>query len=103
MEQQERKLSTISENAINLNSGVKRERVFLRLPQVLERIPVSKSTWWSGIREGRFTGNDFECLRFLGFCLLLRFTNGIRINVICQKPPGIFTSLDKWQEKTRYF
>ena len=39
---------------MNLNSGVQRERVFLRLPQVLERIPVSKSTWWSGIREGRF-------------------------------------------------
>jgi prophage regulatory protein len=27
---------------------------FLRLPQVLERFPVSKSTWWSGIRAGRF-------------------------------------------------
>lgn len=28
--------------------------VFLRLPQVLEIIPVSKSTWWSGIREGKY-------------------------------------------------
>ena len=27
---------------------------FLRLPEVLERIPVSKSTWWAGIRQGRF-------------------------------------------------
>ncbi len=27
---------------------------FLRLPEVLERIPVSKSTWWSGIRKGIF-------------------------------------------------
>jgi prophage regulatory protein len=27
---------------------------FLRLPQVLERIPVSKSTWWAGIRKGIF-------------------------------------------------
>ena len=27
---------------------------FLRLPQVLERIPVSKSSWWKGIREGQF-------------------------------------------------
>jgi predicted DNA-binding transcriptional regulator AlpA len=26
----------------------------LRLPQVLERIPVSKSSWWQGIRDGRF-------------------------------------------------
>jgi predicted DNA-binding transcriptional regulator AlpA len=42
----------------------KPERGFLRLPQVIgnpkakppiaARIPVSKSTWWSGIREGRY-------------------------------------------------
>jgi prophage regulatory protein len=28
--------------------------VFLRLPQVLKRFPVSKSTWWKGIREGKY-------------------------------------------------
>jgi len=27
---------------------------FLRLPQVLSVIPVSKSTWWSGVRSGRY-------------------------------------------------
>jgi len=27
---------------------------FLRLPQVLEVLPVSKSTWWNGVREGIF-------------------------------------------------
>ena len=27
---------------------------FLRLPQVLERIPVSRSGWWQGVKEGRF-------------------------------------------------
>lgn len=27
---------------------------FLRLPQVLRFYPVSKSTWWQGIREGRY-------------------------------------------------
>ena len=27
---------------------------FMRLPQVLAEIPVSKSTWWAGVREGRF-------------------------------------------------
>ena len=27
---------------------------YLRLPQVLDRIPVSKSTWWAGIKAGRF-------------------------------------------------
>ncbi|MBQ15456.1 MAG: hypothetical protein CMQ17_13785 [Gammaproteobacteria bacterium] len=26
----------------------------LRLPQVLKRYPVSKSTWWSGIKTGKF-------------------------------------------------
>jgi predicted DNA-binding transcriptional regulator AlpA len=30
------------------------EPFFLRLPQVLEKIPISKSSWWSGIRSGRF-------------------------------------------------
>ena len=27
---------------------------FIRLPQVLAFIPVSKSTWWDGIKTGRF-------------------------------------------------
>ena len=27
---------------------------FLRLKEVLEIIPVSKSTWWAGIKTGRF-------------------------------------------------
>jgi predicted DNA-binding transcriptional regulator AlpA len=27
---------------------------FLRLPQVLKLIPVSKSTWWQGVKDGRF-------------------------------------------------
>ena len=26
----------------------------LRLPQVLELIPVGRSTWWLGVKEGRF-------------------------------------------------
>lgn len=26
----------------------------LRLPQVLSLIPISKSTWWSGVKSGRF-------------------------------------------------
>jgi len=37
----------------NIND-IKKDRCFLRLPQVLEIIPMSKSTWWSGIREGRY-------------------------------------------------
>lgn len=27
---------------------------YLRLPQVLRLIPVSKATWWNGCRTGRF-------------------------------------------------
>ncbi len=30
------------------------ETGFLRLPQVLELIPVSKTTWWDGVKEKRF-------------------------------------------------
>jgi predicted DNA-binding transcriptional regulator AlpA len=30
------------------------ETGFLRLPQVLELIPVSKSTWWAGVKAGRY-------------------------------------------------
>lgn len=30
------------------------ETGFLRLPEVLGLYPVSKATWWAGIREGRF-------------------------------------------------
>jgi prophage regulatory protein len=27
---------------------------YLRLPQVLRLIPVSRSTWWAGCRSGRY-------------------------------------------------
>lgn len=27
---------------------------FLRLPQVLSLIPISKSSWWSGVAQGKF-------------------------------------------------
>jgi prophage regulatory protein len=36
------------------NRSEEHNRRFLRLPQVLERIPVSKSTWWLGVKVGRF-------------------------------------------------
>jgi prophage regulatory protein len=26
----------------------------LRLRQVLERVPVSKSSWWQGVKDGRY-------------------------------------------------
>lgn len=27
---------------------------YLRLPEVLKLFPVSKSTWWQGVRDGKF-------------------------------------------------
>ncbi len=27
---------------------------FLRLPEILKLIPVGKSTWWAGVKSGRF-------------------------------------------------
>ncbi len=27
---------------------------FLRMPQILKLIPVSRSTWWAGVRIGRY-------------------------------------------------
>lgn len=27
---------------------------FVRLPQVLSVLPIGKSTWWAGVRSGRF-------------------------------------------------
>jgi prophage regulatory protein len=40
----------MSSNPYNLNNFTK----LLRLPQVLERYPVSRSTWWAGVRAGTF-------------------------------------------------
>ena len=30
------------------------DAALLRLPQVLELIPVGKSTWWAGVKSGRY-------------------------------------------------
>ncbi len=30
------------------------ETGFIRLPEVLKVFPVSKSTWWAGVKSGRF-------------------------------------------------
>lgn len=30
------------------------ETGFLRLPQVLELIPVGRASWWAGIKDGRY-------------------------------------------------
>lgn len=30
------------------------ETGFLRLPQILELYPVGKSTWWAGVKNGKY-------------------------------------------------
>ena len=30
------------------------DSTFLRLPQVLKMVPVGKSTWWAGVKSGRY-------------------------------------------------
>ena len=37
-----------------MNTEPKEKSYFMRLPQVLAEIPVSKSTWWAGVRAGRY-------------------------------------------------
>lgn len=40
-------MSTQVQEVTNLNG-------FLRIPQILQLIPVGKSTWWAGVKSGRF-------------------------------------------------
>jgi prophage regulatory protein len=30
------------------------DEVLLRLPEVLRRFPVSRSTWWAGVKTGKY-------------------------------------------------
>lgn len=36
------------------NTNQSSDEGFLRLPEVLKLIPVSKSTWWAGVKSGRY-------------------------------------------------
>lgn len=36
-----------NENQVGLNG-------YLRLPKVLELIPIAKSSWWKGVKQGRY-------------------------------------------------
>jgi prophage regulatory protein len=40
--------------AMNLSRPVLPATGFLRLPQILALIPISRSSWWAGIRHGKF-------------------------------------------------
>lgn len=37
-----------------MNKNTLPETGFVRLPEVLKVFPVSKSTWWAGVKEGRY-------------------------------------------------
>ncbi len=55
----EKHLTQIIENIQEIQSHHKDqalERIigFYRLPQILELIPMSKSSWWNGINSGKF-------------------------------------------------
>ena len=39
---------------MNLSRPVLPDTGFVRLPQILSLIPISRSAWWAGIREGKF-------------------------------------------------
>lgn len=38
----------------NENQNQTKEEGLLRLPEVLKRFPVSRSTWWAGVKSGKF-------------------------------------------------
>lgn len=48
-----KKLHSSPRQAGDLPSSLHLEGV-LRLPQVLDLFPVSRSTWWQGIKDGRY-------------------------------------------------
>jgi prophage regulatory protein len=39
---------------MNSNTNDNQRQRLLRIRQVLDLIPVSKSSWWQGVKEGRF-------------------------------------------------
>ena len=45
-------MNAASENQITAN--LLNEASFLRLTQILKIIPVGKTTWWNGVKSGRF-------------------------------------------------
>jgi len=36
------------------NSSILPQTGFVRLPQILQHIPIGRSSWYAGIKEGRF-------------------------------------------------
>jgi predicted DNA-binding transcriptional regulator AlpA len=40
--------------AMKLSRPLLPDTGFVRLPQILSLIPISRSAWWAGVREGKF-------------------------------------------------
>ncbi|MDO3387952.1 AlpA family phage regulatory protein [Gilvimarinus sp. SDUM040013] len=38
----------------NSSCGARKSQGLMRLPQILELIPVGKSTWWAGVKSGKY-------------------------------------------------
>jgi prophage regulatory protein len=36
------------------STEIQPDEVLLRLPEVLRRFPVSRSTWWAGVKAGKY-------------------------------------------------
>lgn len=39
---------------MNLSRPLLPDTGFVRLPQILALIPISRSAWWAGVREGKY-------------------------------------------------
>ena len=49
-----RRMSKVIQETLKKLNGELPATGFVRLPQVLAVYPVSRSTWWNGVKDGRF-------------------------------------------------
>ena len=47
------KLGVIKMNKLDHNHQIP-QTGYLRLPKILQLIPIGKSTWWAGVKSGRY-------------------------------------------------
>lgn len=47
-------MSKVIQDTVKKLNGELPATGFVRLPQILAVYPVSKSTWWNGVKDGRF-------------------------------------------------
>jgi prophage regulatory protein len=41
-------------NAVNVTPDARARLGFLRIKQVLELIPIARSSWWAGVKSGKY-------------------------------------------------